>query len=132
MEKALPSNLEVRLYAACSRARLAPSLNDREREELERLAQDALRTGQALALPLCILAYAALRRRELRTARRLFRRATETDPSLVEARRGVRMVEQQLSDGRVRQRTPLAMSGAALALALFILGVAALVVQAAG
>lgn len=94
--EALPDNVEVRLYAAWARARLAESMSDRDREQLESLARQALGARQSLALPLCILAHAAVRRGELRVARSLFRRAADTDPALVDARRGFRMVEQRL------------------------------------
>ncbi len=130
--RALPYNVEIRLYAACARARLAESLSEREREELERLAREALGARQALALPLCILAQAAFRRGELRVARRLFRRATEADPVLVDARRGLRRVEQRLRHGRGHDNAFFAATARfAVAFALVMVGIAAIVVQTA-
>jgi hypothetical protein len=53
--------------------------------------------GHLAALPLCILDHTALHRGELRTARRLFRRAIDADPTLVDARRSERITEQGLA-----------------------------------
>jgi thioredoxin-like negative regulator of GroEL len=111
--EALPDNLEVRLCAAWARARLAESISDREHDALERLAREALATRQTLALPLCILAHGAIRRHDLRAARRLFRRAADADPDLVDARRGVRIVDHRLPLARAEN--------ARLVLILFVL-----------
>lgn len=97
LASALPDNLEVQLYAAWARARLAESLTDREREALEALARRALGGHQSLALPLCILGHAAVRRGELGGAKSLFRHAAKADPALVDARRGLQMVERRLA-----------------------------------
>lgn len=93
---AVPTDIEVKLYAAWARARLASSVTEAERDALHALAREALGTHASLALPLNVLAHAALQRGELVVARRLFRRAAEADPSLIDARRGSRLVAQRL------------------------------------
>jgi hypothetical protein len=99
LASAVPEDLEVRLYAAWARARLADSVTDAERDALEALARRTLGGGHSLALPLCILGHGAARRGELHTARALFRRACAADPELVDARRGLQRVERWLAGG---------------------------------
>jgi Flp pilus assembly protein TadD len=72
-------------------------MTDRERDALEALARRVLGDQQSLALPLCILGHAAVRRGDLRGAKRLFRRAAEVDPALVDALQGLQTVERRLS-----------------------------------
>ena len=93
---ALPDDVEVRLYAMWARTRLATTMTKRDYDVLVQLARDALGSRHSLALPLCILGHAALRRGELRVAGRLFRRAAEADPALIDARRGLVTVERRL------------------------------------
>ena len=106
LANALPDNAEVRLYAAWARARLADAIDDHDREELEHLARQLLGNADTFALPLCILAHAAVRRGELRAARRLFRRAAQIDDALIDARRGVRLVERVETKSRAPSIVP--------------------------
>lgn len=94
IEVVFPENVQVRLYATWARARMAESLSDADFVELEGLARRNLGEHAAFALPLCVLAHAAARRGEVRMARRLFARAAEAEPSLVDARRGARRLRQ--------------------------------------
>lgn len=90
-----PGDLEVRLYAAWLHAQMsAPS--PEELSALEGLALHVLGECQALALPLCALGDASLRRNEPRAAGRLYRRALEADPLLLHARRGQKLAEDRL------------------------------------
>ena len=103
LERALPGNIEIRLYAAWTRARLGGALSADHLARIVALAREALGLGGALALPLCILAHAALRRHEYSVARRLFRRAADADPALIDARRGVRLLTQLLESRSARR-----------------------------
>jgi hypothetical protein len=90
-----PEDLEVKLYAAWLEAKTTPPTPE-ALQTLEDLALRVLVECQALAVPLCVLGDAALRRSELRTAGRLYRRALEVDPGLLDARRGCKVVEERL------------------------------------
>lgn len=103
---ALPNNVEVRLYAAWVHARLSPCATDDEREQVEELARRALSSHDSLALPLCVLAHSAVRRHDFRVARRLFQRAADADPSFVDARRGIRMMDLRLKTEDTARTTP--------------------------
>lgn len=119
IERALPDNEEVHLYASWARARSAEHLSDRDQQALEVAAKHALASHVALGLPLCILGYAALRRDDLHVASRLFAHAADAEPSLVDARRGARLVEQRLAHpARVDERNMLSIQ---MALAVFVL-----------
>ena len=96
LEALFPKNVEVRLHAAWARARLAEVVCESDYAELERLARVNLGRSRASALPLCVLAHVAVRRGELRVARRLFARAADAEPSLVDARRGARRLQKRL------------------------------------
>jgi Flp pilus assembly protein TadD len=102
-----PGDLEARLYAAWVRGRMLVSPGPTHREELEELARAALGGHCSLALPLCVLGHAALRRGELHGARRLLRRAVDADPTLLDARRGLAIVQRRLG----RPRRPVGMLG---------------------
>lgn len=92
-----PDNCELRLYTVWTRHRLDADADSARLAAIEELARAVLAARASLALPLCILGHCAARRRELRVARGLFRHAAEADPSLVDARRGLRAVEQALA-----------------------------------
>lgn len=96
IEAAFPKNAEVRLHAAWARARLADVLREADYIELERLARLQLGEHGPSALALCVLAHVAARRGELRVARRLFAKAADAEPSLVDARRGARRLQRRL------------------------------------
>lgn len=96
-----PDDVELRLSAAWAHARLG---EDAERSRAEHLARLALADGRPPALALDVLAHAALRRGDLRAARALFRRSAEADPLLVDARRGLRLVEGRLSRAATDRR----------------------------
>lgn len=89
-----PDDVELRLATAWAHARLG---EDTSVVRAEHLARRALAEGGAPALALDVLAHAALRRGDLRTARALFRRSAEADPLLVDARRGLRLVQARLA-----------------------------------
>lgn len=101
LASARPDDLEIRLYTAWIRARLARRQTEDARNALEALARRVLGDGHLVALPLCILGHTALHRGELRTARRLFRRAIDADPTLVDARRGERLTAERLAQADV-------------------------------
>lgn len=90
---AFPRNVQVRLYAMWARARMAASVSDADFVELEDLARRNLGEHAPFALPLCVLAHAAARRGEQRIARRLFARAAEAEPSLVDGTGELRPLE---------------------------------------
>jgi hypothetical protein len=95
---ALPDDLEVKLYARWVHERLAPEGDepDAEHEEpLSSLAERVLTQRKSLALPLAILAHAALRRGEPIIARALFRAAIQADPMLLDAERGLAIAERR-------------------------------------
>lgn len=96
----LPDNHEARLYAWWARARDARYVTDQERAALEDLARRTLAAHQTRALPLCVLAHAALRRGEVPQACRLFRRAADANPGLLDAKRGVMIAERRLAHER--------------------------------
>jgi len=114
-----PENTELRLYTAWARHRLDATADDAALAEIEALARAVLAAHASLALPLCILAHGAARRRELRVARGLFRHAAEADPSLVDARRGLRAVDQALARTPGSRAAIVATVGMALTLSLF-------------
>lgn len=100
-----PGDPEARLYSAWTHVRLAdgdPSV------DLDTLAREAFVARAALALPLCILGHAALRRGDLLAARSSFRHAVEADASILEAVRGLRITEHRLAHPppRARMRFP--------------------------
>ncbi len=114
MAVAFPRDLEVRLHAAWSRARLAGG----DVATLEPLAREALARGEALALPLCVLGHVALKREQLHVARTLFRRASKADPALLDAQRGLRIAERRVAHASLLRRARIGCELAALGLAV--------------
>lgn len=114
-----PDNEELQLYVAWTRHRLDAVTDDAQFAEIEARARAALSSHASLALPLCILARCAARRGELRFARGLFRRAALADPSLVDARRGLRAIDLALARPSTSRVAVVATVGITLTLSLF-------------
>jgi len=122
LSNAEPDNAELRLYTVWTRHRLDEAADATRLAEIEVLARAVLASRASLALPLCILAHCAARRRELLVARTLFRHAAMADPSLVDARRGLRAVDHALAQPPASRAALVATTiGMALVLTLLFL-----------
>lgn len=97
LEAAFPCDVSIRLHAAWARLRTDANVTTARKREIEELARRAFASGECTALPLCIAGHAALRRGKLESARRLFARAARADDTLLDARRGVLLVERRIA-----------------------------------